>query len=249
MITQCEKCRTKFRLDDDRVPEEGIKGRCSRCGHVFLIQKTTTLNWEFTEENEREEEFEGFTLQSPEVAASVQKKKYLSAGLLSVLILILLAGGMWLFWNELPHIREKTLATSNIKRYFRSNKLPQKDVVFSSSKTRGYYIDNKSHGRFFVIEGEAINNSSEVKRFIRVKGALFDSSGNKVADKDVYCGKILSEKELMELDPTQIRSNLNYYAEDPPVNLNLPPQKSIPFMIVFFDLPEDLKEFSVEAAK
>ena len=39
MIIQCEKCRTKFRLDDSRVKEKGVKVRCTKCKNVFRVQK------------------------------------------------------------------------------------------------------------------------------------------------------------------------------------------------------------------
>ncbi|MFZ4855925.1 MAG: DUF3426 domain-containing protein [Desulfuromonadaceae bacterium] len=39
MIIQCEKCQTKFRLDDSRVTDKGVKVRCTRCKHVFTVRK------------------------------------------------------------------------------------------------------------------------------------------------------------------------------------------------------------------
>lgn len=39
MIIQCEKCQTRFRLDDSRVTDKGVKVRCTKCKHVFKVQK------------------------------------------------------------------------------------------------------------------------------------------------------------------------------------------------------------------
>ena len=39
MIIKCQKCSTKFRLDDSRVTEAGVKVRCTKCKHVFMVQK------------------------------------------------------------------------------------------------------------------------------------------------------------------------------------------------------------------
>ncbi|NTW98850.1 MAG: DUF3426 domain-containing protein [Geobacteraceae bacterium] len=39
MIIQCEKCQTRFRLDDSRVTAKGVKVRCTKCKHVFRVQK------------------------------------------------------------------------------------------------------------------------------------------------------------------------------------------------------------------
>lgn len=39
MIIQCEQCQTKFRLDDSKVKDSGIKVRCARCRHTFAVSK------------------------------------------------------------------------------------------------------------------------------------------------------------------------------------------------------------------
>jgi predicted Zn finger-like uncharacterized protein len=39
MIVACERCRTRFQLDDARVPEGGVRVRCSRCKHAFFVLK------------------------------------------------------------------------------------------------------------------------------------------------------------------------------------------------------------------
>lgn len=39
MIIQCEKCNRKFKVDDSRIISPGSKVRCSKCGHVFFVEK------------------------------------------------------------------------------------------------------------------------------------------------------------------------------------------------------------------
>lgn len=39
MIIQCEQCNTKFRLDDSKVKDKGVKVRCAKCKHVFTVKK------------------------------------------------------------------------------------------------------------------------------------------------------------------------------------------------------------------
>jgi len=39
MIVQCDQCSAKFRLDDSKVKEGGAKVRCSKCKHIFLVQR------------------------------------------------------------------------------------------------------------------------------------------------------------------------------------------------------------------
>ncbi|MDG2334167.1 MAG: zinc-ribbon domain-containing protein [Myxococcota bacterium] len=37
MIVTCQNCETRFQLDDSRVPEDGVRVRCSACEHVFQV--------------------------------------------------------------------------------------------------------------------------------------------------------------------------------------------------------------------
>jgi predicted Zn finger-like uncharacterized protein len=37
VIVTCERCATQFQLDDSRVPEDGVRVRCSRCKHAFKV--------------------------------------------------------------------------------------------------------------------------------------------------------------------------------------------------------------------
>ena len=39
MIIKCEKCLTRFRLDDSRVTDKGVKDRCTKCKSVFTVHK------------------------------------------------------------------------------------------------------------------------------------------------------------------------------------------------------------------
>jgi predicted Zn finger-like uncharacterized protein len=38
LIVECGKCGTRFKLDDERVPESGIRVRCSRCKEAFFLR-------------------------------------------------------------------------------------------------------------------------------------------------------------------------------------------------------------------
>ncbi|QEM70077.1 DUF3426 domain-containing protein [Geobacter sp. FeAm09] len=43
MIIQCEQCSTKFRLDEAKVKDKGVKVRCAKCRHVFTVTKQQDL--------------------------------------------------------------------------------------------------------------------------------------------------------------------------------------------------------------
>lgn len=37
MIIECEKCKTRFQLDERNIPRDIFKAKCSKCGHVFTV--------------------------------------------------------------------------------------------------------------------------------------------------------------------------------------------------------------------
>ncbi len=39
MNLQCEKCGARYRIDDSRIPEQGGKVKCKKCGEPFLVKK------------------------------------------------------------------------------------------------------------------------------------------------------------------------------------------------------------------
>lgn len=38
MVVECKKCGTRFQLDTARIPDDGIRVRCSRCKNAFFLQ-------------------------------------------------------------------------------------------------------------------------------------------------------------------------------------------------------------------
>lgn len=43
MILTCERCETRFRLDESRLPPGGARVRCSRCKHAFFVNPAGAL--------------------------------------------------------------------------------------------------------------------------------------------------------------------------------------------------------------
>ena len=38
MVIQCDSCQAKFRIDDSKVGEKGVKVRCTKCKNVFVVK-------------------------------------------------------------------------------------------------------------------------------------------------------------------------------------------------------------------
>src|SRR5436309_1770123 len=39
MLIQCEKCQTRYNLDEAKIPGKGAKVTCPSCKHVFIVMK------------------------------------------------------------------------------------------------------------------------------------------------------------------------------------------------------------------
>jgi predicted Zn finger-like uncharacterized protein len=37
VVVSCQKCRTRFQLDEARIPAKGVRVRCSKCKHAFFV--------------------------------------------------------------------------------------------------------------------------------------------------------------------------------------------------------------------
>lgn len=49
MIVQCENCHTKYNLPDDKIPADGVKVKCSKCSHTFMVSPPKPAEPEPTE--------------------------------------------------------------------------------------------------------------------------------------------------------------------------------------------------------
>lgn len=69
MIIQCDKCGTKFRLDDSRVTGNGVRVRCTKCQNVFIVAPPPPV-----EEVGVEEVLAGVDQQTPEGLEKASRK-------------------------------------------------------------------------------------------------------------------------------------------------------------------------------
>ncbi len=251
MIVTCPECLTKFNLDEDRIPEGGAKARCSRCQHLFPVQRPAPPEESFFSQGESLEELEA--LEKPKEPF---RSRFLQwRWLVLILLLVAVIGGVAFFFGRdglgakvSPHFSalgryfdEKVIALKKVslslpflKKYLGINDEAQ--GVISLEKVRGYYLENNNLNKVFVIEGEAINHWKESRSFIKVKGVLLDSKGKKVKEQEAYCGNTLSEKDLKEMSQGAIEKSLASQFGVSFSNVNILPNKGVPFMVVFMDL-------------
>ncbi len=115
-------------------------------------------------------------------------------------------------------------------------------------KVVGSFVDNSKIGTLFVITGQIRNEYNHPRRFIKVKGRIYKKGKVLFKTKTVYCGNVLSEKELASLNQAAITKRLNNRLGDKRSNMKVEKGRILPFMIVFSKAPDNLEEFTVEVA-
>ncbi|MFO7461342.1 MAG: DUF3426 domain-containing protein [Desulfatiglandales bacterium] len=118
----------------------------------------------------------------------------------------------------------------------------------SISNISSQFVENSKHGKLFVIRGTATNDFPESRRYIQLTGTLYQSGKTVVKQESVYCGNVLSDLRLADMDLAEINTVVSNRFGDRKTNFEVKPGQEIPFMIVFSDLPNNLEEFAVEVA-
>ncbi len=164
-----------------------------------------------------------------------------------ILLLVVIMGGVYLLtrqkeWSVRKFVAEK-LETRD--KRIRSNNMGNKRLSFKD--INGYWMDSQKAGKLFVIKGSVVNRYPDKRSFIRIRSNILDSKGTVVKSKIVYAGNPISDKELISLSVEEIDNRLRDKLGKSKMNTNILPNSSVPFMVVFSNLPKDLSQFEVEA--
>lgn len=117
----------------------------------------------------------------------------------------------------------------------------------SFENVNGNFVRSNTLGQVFVIKGNIINNYPDSRSFILLKGSILDGNGNLVRKKLAYAGNTYGDNILRDMSLKDIQRSLKNQDGNQNQNVNIPPSSSIPFMIVFDNLPDNLSEFEVQA--
>jgi predicted Zn finger-like uncharacterized protein len=343
MVIECEKCHTKFNLDEEFLKKTGSKVRCSRCKHLFIafppeaeleieeipaealeerepilpveggalpaqeqamqvpeevpqeeqegMDFNKTMIQEFDEEIEpisiedlpifdedeeleveqgerkdisramgratkveervvAQDEFEKIEeVPEPTMTAKpqpvVKKKrgKGLRISLLLILLLIVAVAAAISFKPDflpdyIPFVKK---APPEKQAFDIGNKrLSFKDLS-------GSFVNSKEAGKLFVVKGWVTNKYPDRRSYIRIRSKILDSKRAALLSKIVFAGHPLTDEELQSLPLEEIERRLRDKVGKNKMNTNVLPNASIPFVIVFSSLPEDMSEFTVEA--
>lgn len=92
-------------------------------------------------------------------------------------------------------------------------------------------------GTLFVIKGKVANSGKGPSGGIGIRVTLQGKDNQALAEKMAFAGNILGEASLRQMDRAGIDAAMSNRFGEGNVNKEIPPGKSVPFMLVFYDPP------------
>jgi len=178
----------------------------------------------------------------------VKPKKASRVSLLIFILALaaLAAGGYYLFLYFKPQITGQSEQLKKDAISQRELSTSELGVYVPLINVRQYTEENEKIGALLVIEGQAVNGFDTVKELIMLEAQLIDSQGNVLESRQFLCGNTVNLFELQVLSREELESALNARVNVLKYNTNLQPGDEVPFMVVFYNPPEEVEEFVVK---
>ena len=170
-------------------------------------------------------------------------KKGVSKSMIFLLIIAILGGGGYGAYYLMD---QKGIDIPFLSNYLRPKVDDPGYLKLTTDDINSKFVDNAGVGKLFVITGKVKNGYAENRGMITLLGKLFSTGKVPVNQEKVYCGNVMSDLELANLEWDKIQARLSNRLGDNRSNVKIEPGKSIPFMVVFSGLPDDLEEFTIE---
>jgi len=116
--------------------------------------------------------------------------------------------------------------------------------VVEIESIKGFYEENKNFGKLFVIDARVKNITDAPQEIKAATGVIYNDSGDKIAERSVSPGRILSIDDIRNLQ----KEELERAFRDPSGGI-IPAKGSVPVMILFIEIPEGLSEFGLDIVK
>lgn len=273
MIVHCQTCDTDFNLEEANLPPEGAWVRCSVCGEVFHLDSPSPAaptgqtvpspldlqDYQETDQ-QRAQELADFGL-GQEVAAEQQTGRgpafkfiFWAIGILLLLAIALLGGVVVMDRMGVGGpLLERAKALPGLSQLMGRTQAGQKDssqreapVRMTLDDVKGYFRNNESAGRLFVIQGMVSNHHSQPRQAVLVQGRLHDARGKVARQATAYAGAEFTPEEMRHLSLAAIQRRLASPkgADGRPYVVDA--GASIHFVVVLANLPGQMMEFTAE---
>ncbi|MDP6179082.1 MAG: DUF3426 domain-containing protein [Desulfatiglandales bacterium] len=165
---------------------------------------------------------------------------------LSLWIILVLLGSVVAIYFWAPGLIPDSLSFLKPSKKDGSTDIGVRRLSFKSV-TGSFVKSNEEEGSLFAIKGIITNNYPNIRSFISIKGSILDDRGQVVKSKVVFAGNIFTEKQIKGLPMEDIDKGLDNRYGKGRINFKIEPDRTVPFMIIFDKLSENISEFTVEA--
>jgi len=239
MTVSCPRCETTFSLPAEAY-KAGRKARCSQCGHIFPLPERPSAEK---------------LLPPPSSPAAGKQKPKKSPKLLGIVLVALVislgglgyAGYILYQYISTPSPTEKAAPTAGMneeeRRQYEAQELRLRQITLED--IRQFVVKNDKLGNIVVVQGLAVNKSTEPKDLIVVEARLLDAGNTVLASRQQLAGVTLSLFQLQVLGEKELTEALSNKIEILTNNTSILPDTKVPFVIVFFSTPEALSWFEV----
>jgi predicted Zn finger-like uncharacterized protein len=117
-----------------------------------------------------------------------------------------------------------------------------------AEKLTAEFVDHPGAGRLCVVKGEVRNNYDHPRSAIRVTAKLFKNDKTLAKSATVFAGNVIANQDLLAKDLTAIAAQLKTKEGASNQNMGIKSGRTVPFMVVFDSIPDNLDEYSVEVA-
>lgn len=266
MIITCPNCSTKYNLDDSLVKPLS-KARCKFCGHVFVLvdglDKDSLDHLGDTAAPQTEAAAATVSESDLKVSLDAQTndkpRKRSKAPFLLLFLFLLLAAAGAAYMGYLPATFDIAFLRSDVKKDTKpllttpegqnataAEEPENNEKNFAFQEVRQFYVNNEKAGQLFIIEGKVVNKFTSDRELIRIEASLLDEAGTQVLAKEQFCGVVLSMFQLQVLSEPELDKALNNNIEILTNNTAVPPGGTVPFMVVFTNVPPTVREFMLK---
>ena len=203
---------------------------------------------EFEDDDIIDDDYDDEKILEDKPAKSKKKPSKLFKVLLTILLLLAVGYGAFVatggFTKSIDFSKINFSIVKNLLNFSKMDQIPVWATINNQS-LNGRYVNNETTGKLFVITGKITNESSIPLNHIEVEGTLISKGGIVAKKKRVFCGNKIPEGQLSSLSVGAITRILQRKDGEQGANLGIKANESIPFMLVFSGLPEELENYTV----
>ena len=171
------------------------------------------------------------------------KKKGSSKFLVVLLILAMLGGGGYYGYD---YIIKNDIQIPYLSDYINPKpKDPSGVMNLTTLEINSKFIENQKAGRLFIVTGKVRNGYTVPCTMIRMRGKLFTKGKKLAKTAQSYAGVTIPDQELANEELAGILQRLKSPLAQSK-SVQVAPGQTVPFMVVFSQLPDDLDEFAIE---